>query len=270
MEKQFLINQFKLDRHVLYIIKDYVFETVIVRDKNYRYKERNLSYLRERINIKTYAFEMGELNEIIEMPNMFYRNIDNKYDDITSYLNECWLAIEEEIVLLWKKYAIQREKTYETENKEINDLNDRTATPVPLEFGLNHLRDNEINVVLTKASIYDDICWKQLRSDIINYGEYFDINLVPFKDIYFMCMEGRDIYMQTFLEDGSLTLYRKGVLDEDNDTILNDRHSWWKEIHLSSGELCSVNPSTNAIYKSWSYQKSNIIGALYNNEIVLF
>ena len=190
MEKQFLINQFKLDRHILYIIKDYVFETVLVRDKNRRYKERNLSYLRERINIKTYAFEMGELYEIIEMPNMFYREIDNKYDVMSSYLNECWLAIEEEIVLLWKKYAIQREKTYETENKEIHDLNEPSFH--------NHLRNNEIDVVLTKASIYDAICWKQLRSDIIIYGEYFDINLVPFKDIYFMCMEGRDIYTHFF------------------------------------------------------------------------
>ena len=78
------------------------------------------------------------------------------------------------------------------------------------------------------------------------------------------------MFIYYFLEYGSLTLYRKGVLDEDNDTILHDRHSWWKEIYLSSGEICSVNPSTNAIYKYWSYQRSNIIGVLYNNEIVLF
>ena len=262
MEKQFLINQFKLDRHLLYLIKDYAFETMLVRDKNRRYKERNLSYLRERINIKTCIFEMGELNELIEMPNVFYGKIDNKYDDVTLYLNECWLTVEEEIVLLWKKYAIQRDKTDETENKEINDLNEPSFH--------NHLRNNEIDVVLTNASIYDASCWEKCRRDIIIYGKEFDIELVPYKDIYFMCIEGRDIYTQSFLEDGSLTLYRKGVLDEDNDTILNDRHSWWKEIHLSSGELCSVNPSTNAIYKSWSYQKSNIIGAFYKNEIVLF
>ena len=78
------------------------------------------------------------------------------------------------------------------------------------------------------------------------------------------------MFIYYFLEYGSLTLYRKGVLDEDNDTILHDRHSWWKEIYLSSGEICSVNPSTNAIYKYWSYQRSNIIVVWYNNEIVLF
>ena len=159
-----------------------------------------------------------------------------------SHLNECWLAVEEEIVFLWNKYAVQRKNT----------------------------RDNEIEYLLLNASIYDERCLNQCRSDILIHVDEFDIELVSFKESYFMCVEGRDIYMPFFLEDGSLTLYRKGVLDEDNDTILHDRHSWWKEIYLSSGEICSVNPSTNAIYKYWSYQRSNIIGVLYNNEIVLF
>ena len=256
MEKQLLINQFKLDKHILFLIKDYTFETIIVREKNRRYKEKNLSYLHERINIKTCIFEMGERNEIIEMPNAFYGNIDNKYDKMSLHLNECWLAVEEEIAFLWNKYAIQREKT--PENKEIT------------KFGLNYLRDTEIEHLLINASIYDASSWKKCRDNILRYVDEFDIQLVSFKESYFMCIEGRDIYMPFFLEDGSLTLYRKGVLDEDNDTILVDRHSWWKEIYLSSGEICSVNPTTNAIYKSWSYQKSNIIGALYKNEIVLF
>jgi len=247
MEKQFLINQFKLDKHILFLIKDYAFETICERDKVCRYKERNNSYLYERINIKTYIFEMGERNEIIEMPNAFYGNIDNEYDKMASHLNECWLAVEEEIVFLWNKYAVQREKTLE-----------------------KNLRDNEIEYLLLNASIYDASCLKQCRSDILIHVDEFDIELVSFKESYFMCVEGRDIYMPFFLEDGSLTLYRKGILDEDNDTILVDRHSWWKEIYLSSGEICSVNPSTNAIYKYWSYQKSNIIGVLYKNEIVLF
>jgi hypothetical protein len=253
MEKQFLINQFKLDKHVVFLIKDYAFESMISRDKLRRYKERNLSYLRERINVKTCVFEMGERDEIIEMPIMFYRKVDNDYDTMTSHLNECWLVVEEEIVLLWKKYAIEREKTPYSEHKE-----------------MNRLRDNEIEVVLTNAEKYDASCWKQCRRDIMIHVNEFDIELVMFKDIYFMCVEGRDIYMQTFLQDGSITLVRKGVLDEDNDTILIDRHSWWKEIVLESGEMCSINPSTGAIYKHWSYQKSNIIGAFYKNEIVLF
>jgi hypothetical protein len=247
MEKQFLINQFKLDKHLLFLIKDYTFETICVRDKIRRYKERNLSYLHERINVKTYIFEMGECNEIIEMPTVFYGNIDNKYDKMATHLNECWLAVEEEIAFLWNKYAIQQEK--------IPDKN---------------MRDNEIEHLLLNASIYDASCLKQCRHDILIHVDEFDIELVSFKDSYFLCIEGRDIYMPFFLEDGSITMYRKGILDEDNDTILVDRHSWWKEIYLSSGEICSVNSSTNAIYKDWSYQKSNIIGALYNNEIVLF
>jgi hypothetical protein len=249
MEKQFLINQFKLDKHLLFLIKDYTFETILDRDKIRRYKERNNSYLYERIDVKTCIFEMGERNEIIEMPNVFYRNIDNEYDKMASHLNECWLAVEEEIVFLWNKHAIQREKTLE--NKDI-------------------MRDNEIEHLLINASIYDAASWKKCRHNILSYVDEFDIELVSFKESYFMCVEGRDIYMPFFLEDGSLTFYRKGVLDEDNDTILHDRHSWWKEIYLSSGEMCSINPSTNAIYKYWSYKKSNIIGALYNNEIVLF
>ena len=241
MEKQFLINQFKLDKHVLFLIKDYAFESMITRDKLCRYKERNLSYLRERINVKTFVFEMGERDEIIEIPSVFYGKIDNDYDKMMSHLNEYWLLVEEDIVLLWKKYAVEREK-----------------------------RDDAIDIVLTNASMYDAKCWKQCRDDILIHVVEFDIELVPFKDIYFMCVEGRDLYVQTFLQDGSITMYRKGVLDEDNDTILIDRHSWWKEILLESGEMCSINPSTNAIYKHWSYQKSNIIGAMYKNEIVLF
>ena len=251
MEKQFLINQFKLDKHILFLIKDYTFETICVRDKNRRYKERNLSYLHERINVKTCIFEMGECNEIIEMPNAFYRNIDNEYDKMATHLNECWLAVEEEIAFLWNKYAIQREKTLEKNTTE-------------------NMRDNEIEYLLLNASIYDASCLKQCRRDILIHVDEFDIELVSFKEIYFLCIEGRDIYTTFFLEDGSITLYRKGILDEDNDTILVDRHSWWKEIYLPCGEICSVNPSTNAIYKYWSYQKSNIIGAMYKNEIVLF
>ena len=253
MEKQFLMNQFKLDKHIIFLIKDYAFESMITRDKLRRYKERNLSYLRERINVKTCVFEMGERDEIIEMPIMFYLKIDNEYDNMTTHLNTRWLAVEEEIVLLWKKYAIEREKIPYSENKE-----------------MNHLRDNEIEVLLTNAEKYDSAYWKECRRDIMFHVVEFDIELVPFKDIYFMCVEGRDIYMQTLLDNGSITLHRKGVLDEDNDTILIDRHSWWKEIVLESGEMCSINPSTEAIYKHWSYQKANIIGAFYKNEIVLF
>jgi hypothetical protein len=253
MEKQFLINQFKLDKHIVFLIKDYAFESMIVRDQLRRYKERNLSYLRERINTKTSAFEMGERDEIIEMPTMFYRRVDNDYDKMAMHLNECWLVVEEEIILLWKKYAIQRENTPYSEHKKMNCL-----------------RDNEIEVVLANAEKYDAISWKKCRRDIMFHVVEFDIELVLFKDIYFMCVEGRDIYMQTLLDDGSTTLVRKGVLDEDNDTILIDRHSWWKEIVLESGEMCSINPSTGAIYKHWSYQKANIIGAFYKNEIVLF
>jgi hypothetical protein len=253
MEKQFLINQFKLDKHVVFLIKDYAFESMIVRDQLRRYKERNLSYLRERINTKTHVFEMGERDEIIEMPIIFYLKIDNDYDNMISHLNKCWLAVEEEIVLLWKKYAIEREKIPYSEHKE-----------------MNRLRDNEIEIVLTNASMYDATTWKQCSRNIMLHVIDFDIGLVPFKEIYFMCVEGRDIYVQSLLHDGSIILHRKGVLDEDNDTILIDRHSWWKEIVLESGEMCSINPSTGAIYKHWSYQKANIIGAFYKNEIVLF
>lgn len=253
MEKQFLINQFKLDKHVVFLIKDYAFESMIARDKIRRYKERNLSYLRERINTKTCAFEMGERDEIIEMPIMFYRRVDNDYDKMAMHLNEYWLVVEEEIVLLWKKYAIQREKVPYSEHKDMNCL-----------------RDHEIEVVLANAEKYDVTLLKECRREIMIYVDEFDIEIVPFKDIYFMCVEGRDVYMQTLLDNGSITLHRKGVLDEDNDTILIDRHSWWKEIVLESGEMCSINPSTGAIYKHWSYQKANIIGAFYKNEIVLF
>ena len=253
MEKQFLINQFKLDKHIVFLIKDYAFESMISRDKLRRYKERNLSYLRERINVKTCIFEMGELDEIIEMPIMFYLKIDNDYDKMATHLNERWLAVEEDIVLLWKKYAIQREKIPYSEHKK-----------------MNRLRDNEIDVVLANAEKYDAVSWKKCRRDIMIHVVEFDIELVPFKEIYFMCVEGRDIYIQSFLQDGSTTMYRKGVLDEDNDAILIDRHSWWKEIALESGEMCSINPSTGAIYKHWSYKKANIIGAFYKNEIVLF
>ena len=170
MEKQFLINQFKLDKHLLFLIKDYTFETICERDKVRRYKERNNSYLHERINVKTYIFEMGERNEIIEMPNAFYRNIDNAYDKIVSHLNECWLAVEEEIVFLWNKYAVQRKNT----------------------------RDNEIEYLLLNASIYDERCLNQCRSDILIHVDEFDIELVSFKESYFMCVEGRDIYMPFF------------------------------------------------------------------------
>jgi hypothetical protein len=253
MEKQLLINQFKLDKHIVFLIKDYAFESMIVRDQLRRYKERNLSYLRERINTKTCVFEMGERDEIIEIPTMFYLKIDNECDKMATHLNARWLAVEEEIVLLWKKYDIERDKTPYSEHKK-----------------MNRLRDNEIDVVLANAEKYDAISWKKCRRDIMFHVVEFDIELVPFKDIYFMCVEGRDIYMQTLLDDGSTTLVRKGVLDEDNDTILIDRHSWWKEIVLESGEMCSINPSTGAIYKHWSYQKANIIGAFYKNEIVLF
>ena len=253
MEKQFLINQFKLDKNLLNIIKNYVFENILVRDKKRRYKERNCCYLRERINVKTHVFEMGENNEIIEMPNVFYMEIDNKYEEMTLHLNSHWLIVEENVSFLWKKYEIMREKN---------------AT-----FGekvLNQLRDNEIENILANAATYDSNCWKKCRDNIIIYVEEFDMELVMFKEIYFLCIEGRDIYMQSFSEDGLSTLIRKGVLDNDDDTIIIDRHSWWKEIYLSSGEMCSINPSTNAIYKHWSYQKSNIIGAFYKNEIVLF
>ena len=99
MEKQFLINQFKLDKHLLFLIKDYAFESMISRDKLRRYKERNLSYLHERINTKTHVFEMGERDEIIEMPIMFYLKIDNDYDKMTTHMNTSWLEVEEEIVI---------------------------------------------------------------------------------------------------------------------------------------------------------------------------
>lgn len=250
-EKQILINQLNLDTHILFLIKDYIFESVFVRDKNIRYKERNLYYLSERINIKTDVFEMGETDEIIEMPNMVYENIDNEYEQMTLYLNEWWLSVEEEIVLLWNKYAIQREKN--PKNKE-----------------LLFLRDSDIDELLTKASIYDANCWYNCRDNIIMYIENFDMEIIPFKDVYFMCLQGRDIYTRHFLEDGRSTLFRTGILDKDNDTILIDRHSWWKEIQVGVGQFCSVNPSTNAIYKHWSYKKANIIGVLYKNDIILF
>ena len=255
MEKQFLMNQFKLDKQLVFLIKDYVFENILVYNQERRYKERNLSYLRERINVKTCIFEMGESNEIVEMPNAFYIKIDDEYEKMTSHLNECWVAVENEIVLLWKKYEIMREKTPNAlENKEINEL-----------------RDNQIDIVLENASTYDASCWKQTHHNIMSHIENFDMEMVIFKDIYFMCTEGRDIYKGMITEDGLSTLYRIGILDEDNDTILIDRHSWWKEIYVSScQEMCSVNPSTGAIYKHWSYKKANIIGTMYKNEIVLF
>ena len=251
MEKQFLINQFKLDKHVLFLIKDYAFENILVRDKKMRDKERHICYLRERINVKTHVFEIGESDEIIEMPNVFYMKIDHEYDQMVVHLDEYWLAVEEHICLIWHNYEIQREKMLE--NKKIA-----------------HLKNNEIDILLTNASTYDASCWRQCLHNIIVCIEEFDMELVPFKDVYYLCIEGRDIYTQSFSPDGSPTLIRRGVLDDDNDTIMIDRHSWWKEICLSSGEQGSVNPSTGVIYKHWSYQRSNIIGAVHKGEIVLF
>ena len=259
MEKQFLINQLKMDKHVLFLIKDYVFETILTRDKRIRYKERNLYYLRERVNVKTRIFEMGETNEIIEMPNLFYMKIDEEYDHLVSHLNDCWVEVENHLEFLWKKYDILREKAPPPQAAQGTRSQD-----------LRIAREDEMALVLSNASTYDASCWQDCYKTILNTLEEFDMMMTPFNNLYFICNEGRDVYTLSFTEDGLPSLRRAGVLDKDDDTILIDRHSWWKEIRLPSGEVCSVNPSTGAIYNHWSYKTGNIIGAMYHNEIVLF
>ena len=261
--KHFLINQFHIDKNLLNMIKDYVFESKIVRDKNIRYKERNINYLRKRLFIKTHIYELGHTKEIIEMPNGFFIKINTETESLIKLLNEFWLKTEKSIEVEYNNFEIIKERIYAN-----------TITR-PRYFSLPNIdfeRETKIQMLLTIATNYDSECWqlydKKILNDIIEFEREITIN--PFRDNYFMYIETRDIYKMTFSEeDGEPIFTRSGILDIDDDTILIDRHSWWKEI-LISDEICSMNPTTNGIYKHWSYTNNNIIGELIDGKVVLF
>ena len=274
MEKQFLINQLKLDKHILFLIKDFVFVDILTSDKNKRTKERNLRFGRNRTMLKLLIKEQSSIynnyyDDTGNLPLSFYMNIDNKCDALDAELHETWvLTVEKGIAKTWNYF----EGWQHRQPKIAGDI------------GI--IKRREISYIIRKAKIEEEICWDKFNSKIQDECRAFQLqfvqDLVPFGEhARFMYLETCDVYFMPYLNEGAPYVpgqYLRIGMMKGNDI---ECYMKWEMVEIMKNNisfLCSIDPVTQAIYKVISLQNfalpptysTPLFGVVYKGETLVF
>ena len=273
-ETQLLIHQLKLDKHILILIKDFVFLDILTRDKNKRTKERNLRFGRNRTMLKILIKEQSSIHnnyydDTGNLPLSFYINIDNKCDALDAQLHETWMShVENEIAKTWNYF----EGWQHRQPKIAGDI------------GI--VKRREISYIIRKAKTEEDVCWTdfnaKIQDDCRAFQEQFVQELVPFgQHARFMYLETRDVYFMPYLNEGAPYVpgqYLRIGMMKGHDIECYMKWSMVEIMKNNASFLCSIDPVTQAIYKVISLENftlpptylTPLFGVIYKGETLVF
>ena len=274
MEKQLLINKLGFDKHILFLIKDFVFLDILTSDKNKRTKERNSRFGRNRAMLKILIKNKSSIHnnyydDTGNLPLSFYLNIDNKCDALDAQLHEIWtMCVEKGIAKTWNYF----EGWQHRQPKIAGDI------------GI--LKRREISYIIRKAKTEEDVCLVEFNAKIQDEYRAFQVqfvrDLVPFGEhSRFMYLDTHDVYFMPYVNEGPPYVpgqYLRIGMMKGRDI---ECYMKWTKIEIIQNNvsfLCSIDPVTQAIYKVISLHNftlpptfsTPLFGVVYKGETIVF
>ena len=116
-ETQFLINKLGFDKHIGFLIKDYIFVDMLTNEQNKRAKERRSRFGHNRTMLKITVKQQASMNsnyydDTGNLPLSVYNTIDKECDKMDVELHKYWINIvEPEIVQVWDFFEGMKHRT---------------------------------------------------------------------------------------------------------------------------------------------------------------
>ena len=273
-ETQFLINKLGFDKHIGFLIKDYIFVDMLTNEQNKRAKERRSRFGHNRTMLKITVKQQASMNsnyydDTGNLPLSVYNTIDKECDKMDVELHKYWINIvEPEIVQVWDFFEGMKHRTRN----------------ISQDIGI--VKRREISYLIRKAKLHETSLWNKFNTRIQNecnvFQRHFHLDLVPFGEHFrFMYLETRDVFFMPYVIEGPPYVPRQylrlGMMNGDDiETCMK-----WTKIEIIKNNvsfLCSIDPVTNAIYRviylhNFTIPPSTetpLFGVVYNGEIIVF